>query len=110
MKSGVSADKFVCRSEKAGGLALVKILIMETENTAQNMNLQSTARKGMLEVGNPARRQAELMRLRKDWRRNGRGVVRLQLIKVLSTSGGVEKLPCHRKAADWWLLLCSNVG
>jgi hypothetical protein len=32
---------------KEGGLALVKTLIIETENTAQKINLQRNARKGM---------------------------------------------------------------
>jgi hypothetical protein len=37
--------EFHCANE--GGLALEKTLIMETENTAQKMNLQRNARKGI---------------------------------------------------------------
>jgi hypothetical protein len=42
----------------------VKILIMETEKTAQKINLHRNARKGILEVDDPARRQAKLMRFK----------------------------------------------
>jgi hypothetical protein len=49
MKVSVSYDDcFEVRCAKEGGLALVKTLIIETENIAQKMNLQRNARKGML--------------------------------------------------------------
>jgi hypothetical protein len=42
----VAGFEFRCANE--GGLALEKTLIIETENTAQKMNLQRNARKGIL--------------------------------------------------------------
>jgi hypothetical protein len=73
--SDACAGGFDCRSEKAGEVALVKMLMMDMENTAQNMNLQRNARTGMLVVDGTAQHPAKLVgfkeRLEKEWQRRG---------------------------------------
>jgi hypothetical protein len=73
--SDVYAADFDFCSEKPGELAFVKMLMMDTENMAQKMNLQRKAQTGILVVDNTALHQAKLMGSRKDWRRNGSGVM-----------------------------------